>query len=294
MLVGITGGTGFIGRYIINQLAAQGHRCRAWHREGSDVGGFDTDNIEWIGGEVNDSAATDALVDGVDAVVHCGVAWPKIGEPISLFVERNVLGSVRLMEQATRVGAGRFVFISTCAVHEVIMDDRLLDEAHPLWPTNHYGAAKAAVEKFVHSFGLADPSFKVCAVRPTGVYGLRRPATRGRWVKVVHDVMRGKPIRNVAGGKEVHAADVAKMVALLLSTDADVAGQAYNCYDIYVAEQDVAQITKQITGSDSDIELLNKGPKHQIDTSKIRALGMTFGGRPQLEQYVRDLVSALD
>jgi nucleoside-diphosphate-sugar epimerase len=293
MLVGVTGGTGFIGRYIINELTAQGHRCRAWHRDGSDLGGFDSDDIQWIEGTVNDPAATDALVDGVDAVVHCGVAWPKIGEPVSLFVERNVLGSVRLMEQATRAGAGRFVFISTCAVHEVIMHDRPLDEAHPLWPTNHYGAAKAAVEKFVHSFGLADPAFKVCALRPTGVYGLRRPPTRGRWVKVVHDVMRGKPIRTAAGGKEVHVADVAKAVALLLSTDADIAGQAYNCYDLYVAEQNVAKIAKQVTGSDSDIEMLNKGCKHQIDTSKIQSLGMTFGGQPQLEQYVRDLVSEL-
>ena len=34
----------------------------------------------------------------------------------------------------------RFVFISTCAVHDVILDDRPLDEAHPLWPAGHYGA----------------------------------------------------------------------------------------------------------------------------------------------------------
>jgi nucleoside-diphosphate-sugar epimerase len=293
MLVGVTGGSGFIGRYIINTLTAQGHRCRAWRRDSSDLGGFDSDDIEWIDGEVNDAAATDALVEGVDAVVHCGVAWPNADEPVRTFVERNVLGSVRLIEQAQHAGADRFVFISTCAVHEVIMEDRPLDEAHPLWPTNHYGAHKAAVEKFVHSFGLADPSFKVCAVRPTGVYGLRRPPTRGKWVKAVHDVMRGKPIRTAAGGKEVHAADVAKSVALLLTTDADVAGQAYNCYDMYIADQDVAAIAKRITGSDSAIEPLNAGCKHQIDTSKIRALGMNFGGRPQLEQYVRDLISAL-
>ncbi len=48
----------------------------------------------------------------------------------------------------------RFVFISTCAVHDVILADRPLDEAHPLWPKSHYGAHKAALEKFVHSYGL--------------------------------------------------------------------------------------------------------------------------------------------
>ena len=43
----------------------------------------------------------------------------------------------------------RFVFIATCAVHDVILSDRPLDEAHPLWPKSHYGAHKAAIEKFV-------------------------------------------------------------------------------------------------------------------------------------------------
>ena len=35
--------------------------------------------------------------------------------------------------------------VSTCAVHEVILDDRPLDQAQPLWPTGHYGAHKAAL-----------------------------------------------------------------------------------------------------------------------------------------------------
>ena len=51
------------------------------------------------------------------------------------------------------------------------------------------------------------------------------------------------------GGKEVHAADVARAADLLLSADAKaVAGQSYNCYDRYVAEQDVAKLEPVLVG----------------------------------------------
>ena len=69
------------------------------------------------------------------------------------------------------------------------------------------------------------------------------------------------------GGKEVHAADVAQAIELLLNADAKkIAGQAFNCYDCYVAEQEVARIAKELTGSRSEVADLNRGPKNQIET----------------------------
>src|SRR5262249_52889743 len=186
----------------------------------------------------------------------------------------------------------RFIFISTCAVHEVILDDRPLDEAHPLWPTSLYGAHKAALEKFVHSYGLGQ-GWAVCALRPTGIYGLAHPPQRSRSFDLVGQVVRGERVAPARGGKEVHAADVARAVDLLLHADAQaVAGQAFNCYDRYVAEQEVARLAKELTGSRSTIADLNRGPKHQIDTKKLRGLGMTFGGEALLRQTVAELVRA--
>jgi nucleoside-diphosphate-sugar epimerase len=185
------------------------------------------------------------------------------------------------------------VFISTCAVHEVILNDRPLDETHPLWPTSHYGAHKAALEKFVHSYGLGH-GWAICALRPTGIYGLAHPASASRWYDLVGNVARGEPIASARGGKEVHAADVAKAVDLLLRADAKaIAGQAFNCYDRYISEQEVARIAKELTGSKSTIGGLNKGPKNQIVTAKLRGLGMTFGGEELLRKTVAELVQAL-
>ena len=105
--------------------------------------------------------------------------------------------------------------------------------------------------------------------------------------------MRGEAIHAERGGKEVHAADVARAVEILLHADEKaITGQAFNCYDRYIAEQEVAHIAREMTGSSSTIADVKKRPKNQIVTDKIRALGMNFGGEPLLRQTIAELVQA--
>ena len=106
-------------------------------------------------------------------------------------------------------------------------------------------------------------------------------------------VVRGDDVNCQRGGKEVHAADVAQAVGLLLSADAAViTGQAFNCYDRYISEFEVATMAKNITGSASSITGESKQPQHQIVTEKLRGLGMAFGGEALLEKTVRELIAA--
>ncbi len=237
-----------------------------------------------------------ALVKDAAAVIHAALYRPGAGfrgqeGDVPTFVERNVLGTIRLIEHARRAGVARFIFISTCAVHEKILDDRKLDESHPLWSTSHYGAHKAAIEKFIHSYGLGE-SYDICALRPTGIYGVARPVHKSKWYNLVQAVARGEAISSDRGGKEVHASDVAKSVGILLSAPG-VAGQVYNCYDRYVADQDVALVAQRLTARKNTIALLNKGSRNQIETGKLRALGMTFGGAALLEDTIREMLRAL-
>ncbi len=296
MLVAVTGATGFLGRYIVRHLAERGHAARCWHRPTSDRGGFapDDDAIEWVPGGLEDVESMQNLVAGTDTVVHSALDRPGMGfrqaeGDLATFVERNVLGSIRLMEAAREAGVGRFIFISTCAVHEEILDDRALDEAHPLWPKTHYGAHKAAIEKFIHSYGLGG-GYDICSLRPTGIYGVARPLTASKWYGLVQAVKRGEPVTAAQGGKEVHAADVARAVGLLLHAKG-IAGQTYNCYDLYVSPPMVANIAKKLTGSTSRIDACHQSPKHQIDTTKLRRLGMTFGGEAVLAKTVKEMLA---
>jgi nucleoside-diphosphate-sugar epimerase len=184
----------------------------------------------------------------------------------------------------------RFIFISTCAVHDKILHDRWLDESHPLWPKSHYGAHKAALEKFVHSYGLGQ-GWPICALRPTGIYGLAHPPENSKWFGLVQKIARGEDVECSRGGKEVHAADVAKAVAILLTADG-IAGEAYSCYDRYVSEFDVANIAKELTGSGSQILGQQTKPRHRIVADKIKKLGMEFGGDELLKNTIQQIIDA--
>ncbi len=295
MTIAVTGATGFIGHYVVRHLTAQGHRCRCWYRPHRDRP-VESTGVQWIAGALHDLRSVRDLVSGCDAVVHAALSRPGIGfrgaeGNLVEFAERNVIGSLQLIEGARAAGVPRFVFLSSCAVHEIILEDRPLDEAHPMWPDSHYGAHKAAIEAFVYSYGNRD-AYEICALRPCGVYGLHHRPTQSKWYRLIKAVAHGD-VSGVSdcGGKEVHAADVARAVGLLL-TAPGIAGQAYNCCDLYVSQQTVALITARLTNTAPSIELTNRGPKHEIDTTKLQALGMTFGGRPLLERTLAEILRA--
>lgn len=297
MHIALTGATGLLGRYIAAHLAAQGHHLRCWHRPQSDRTGLEhlAGALEWVEGDLGRPESCRPLIEGCDAVVHAALYHPgggfRGGEgDIVEYVEKNVAGTIRLIEAARSAGAGRFVFISTCAVHGAILDDRPLDEAHPLWPTSHYGAHKAALEQFVHSYGLGF-GYPICALRPTDIYGLAQPVEKSRWFDLVSAVVRGQTVTCQQGSKRVHARDVAKAAGILLAAEG-VAGEVYHCTDLYVSDYDVATIAKRLSGSRSRIVGRPIAPRHEIVTAKLRALGMEFGGRALLEATIAEMVEA--
>ncbi|KAA1260583.1 dTDP-glucose 4,6-dehydratase [Rubripirellula obstinata] len=292
MKIGITGATGFLGKHATHRLLGQGHQVAAWCR---DIDAIKTDDsIQWIQGRLGDDRATQALVKDCDAIVHAGLYQPGSsfvggeGDPVA-YLETNIIGSLKLLEAAFQHGVDRFIFVSTGAVHDRVAEDRPLDEKHPLWPSSFYGAYKASVETLVHTYGFSG-MLSCCTLRPTSIYGAAEPIEDSKWYDMISDVAAGKDVQATGGSKSVHVSDVAAAIDLLLQTDQPVRGETFNCTDRMISHFEVAQIAKAVSGSSSVISGQPKEAKRTMDTSKIEALGMKFGGTAILESTIRQIL----
>lgn len=148
--VAVTGGTGFIGRHIIDDLLSRGFTVRALTRTPHHD---ERDNLVWILGSLEESESLAQLVSGVDHVVHC--AGQVRGHKEEVFTRCNVEGSQRLMQAAKESGScQRFLFISSLAAR------------HPelSWYANSKYVAEQRLTEMAGGITLG-------IFRPTAVYG---------------------------------------------------------------------------------------------------------------------------
>jgi nucleoside-diphosphate-sugar epimerase len=300
MLVALTGASGFIGRYTAAALRRAGHDVRALVRETSRRDHIEDHVAEWRVGDAADPQAIAGLVAGVDAVVHNAADWDALEcSPVTHF-ERNVLGSLRLLEAARLAGVGQFLFVSSVAVYHEILPDRKLDETHPTWPSSTYGAYKASVEPFLKAYHTTW-DMNTSAWRPAAVYGVDPTLKSSQWYDLVVRARDGGTIDTPAGGKITHVQDVADALTLAIG-DAAVAGEFYNLVDGYMYWQAAGDFAKQITGSAATIiDRKGPGPKNQFDTRKAVEFFNRHGnptalrrGHEGVRQYVADLLRELE
>lgn len=149
-IVAVTGGTGFIGKHIIEALLSQGFIVRALTRA---VRHDARENLVWIRGALEERETLAQLVAGADHVVHC--AGQVRGHKEAVFTRCNVEGSQRLMQAAKESGScQRFLFISSLAAR------------HPelSWYANSKHVAEQRLTAMAAGITLG-------IFRPTAVYG---------------------------------------------------------------------------------------------------------------------------
>jgi nucleoside-diphosphate-sugar epimerase len=299
MLVALTGASGFIGSYTAGALKRRGHRVRALVRPTSRRDHIAGAVDEWCVGELHDPQALAGLVAGVDAVVHCGADWAALEQGALPNFERNVLGTLRLLDAARLAGTTQFLFVSSCAVYHTILGDRALDENHPTWPQSLYGAYKAAIEPHLMAYHFLH-GMNTSSWRPAAVYGVDPKLPASQWHDLIKTAKEGGAISEAHGGKITHVQDVADALALAVGDDS-VAGQFYVLVDGYLYWQVAAEIAKELSGSNAAIEdRRGSGPRHTFDTRKAIDFFNRHGnsvalrrGVAGVRQYVQDLLQQL-
>lgn len=225
----VTGGGGFLGKNLVRALLERGDEVRILARsEYPELAGW---GVEALQGDVQDEAAVDSAVAGVDCVFHVA---SKVGYwgPYREYEATNVGGARKLLDACRRHGVGRLLYTSTPSV---AIGTRAgfegADESTP-YPERFlspYGRSKAAAEKLILAANGSD--LRTAAIRPHFIYGPGDPQIAPR---LVENAERGTIAQIGDGTNRVDVTYIDNCVAAHLGAQdalaepkSKVAGQAY-------------------------------------------------------------------
>ena len=304
MKVVVTGGSGYVGQFIVKKLLDSGDTVVATSRSIERAQSrLQHPNLTWHAYDLGNNDEKFDFLEGADSLVHAaldhkpGLYREGHGNDPAGFMVRNSLRSILLLKCASLYKIKRTVFISSRAVFgEEDPEDLVvpIPDEHPPFPDTLYGIAKASIEGMVD----ASQNIGLCILRPTGVYGLIEPIARSKWYGLVHSSSLDI---SVAGEEkprtEVHGDDVANAVLLLLrTTNEGVEKPFYNCSDVVLSLTQIKYVANQVLKGASDASILDTLPEigvphHELATEALCRLGWKKSGMPSVIETVRSLLA---
>lgn len=186
----ITGGTGFIGSHLADELVRQ---------QGVDVACLVRSDPKWlterpvkiVKGDLNDLKALREGMQDAQVVYHCAGVVKAPTE--AAFVRANVDATENLIRMAQKMGVPKIVVLSSLAAAGPSLG-KPLDEAEPMRPVSMYGRSKKAMEEMIALLNDPQCGTSITVIRPPAVYGPReqdiltifKMAARG-WCPIVGD-----------------------------------------------------------------------------------------------------------
>jgi UDP-glucose 4-epimerase len=230
MRVLVTGAAGFIGRWVVGELLAQGDEVVPIDNlVAGDVAALDEfvsrpGLLPFEQGDVRDAAACRRWMRGVDAVAHLAASisvQESIDDPATTF-ENDVIGTFNVLEAARETGS-RVLFMSTCMVYDRAGQEGIT-EHHPTKPASPYAASKLSGEaltlSYHHAYGLP-----TTVVRPFNTYGpYQRSVGEGGVVAIfTRRSLLGQDLRIFGDGTQtrdlLYVEDCARFVVAALAAD---------------------------------------------------------------------------
>jgi UDP-glucose 4-epimerase len=291
----VTGGAGFIGSHLSEDLLKQGARVTVLDnfddfyqgKEENVRGLLGNERFKLVRGSILDSGLVQDLVKGADGVVHlaaqAGIRYCN-DHPFKAN-EVNATGTLNVLVACHRSGVNKLVYASSSS----IFGDPVrtpMDESHPTNPNNPYGASKLAGEKYCTSFAKAY-GMDVTCLRYFSVYG-----PRGRPDQVLYSfaekLARGEPPVIYGDGSYsrdfTYVTDVVSATILSIYTDS-VGGRVLNIG--YGKDFKMIDVVRKITNHFGEDIGIRFEKQTQGDFSRTlcdnQSARRTLGWRPEVQ-----------
>ena len=217
----ITGGTGFLGSYLIKELIEKGYSVKALRRSATIPRFLPAsifENVEWIEGDVLDTVVLYESINGVDAVIHAAAQVSFHKKDRQKMYQTNIDGTANIVNASIENNIARFIHVSSVAAIGRTKDgDTVTEEKkwqHSSTDT-HYGKSKYGAE--MEAWRGMGEGLNMVIVNPSTIIGY------GDWntssCALFKNVYNGFPWYSNGVNGFVDVEDTARAIVLLMETD---------------------------------------------------------------------------
>lgn len=238
-LIFVTGGTGFLGRHLVDFLLKEGYRVRMLVRSTSDISWLPEGQVDIVTGDITDFQALNQGVGGCKYVIHAAGHFRFWGAK-QQFESTNILGTENICKAVLENRVERLVYISTVAVVGQPRHGEIIDEETICHPKDDYQKSKYAAERMI--IGMANShDLPGVILRPGAFYG---PGSRYGFNRLfIEEPMRGWRVQ-IDNGRHftfpVFILDVPP--AILKALKIGTPGEIYNISDQSITHTELNKI----------------------------------------------------
>jgi len=283
----VTGACGYKGSVLVPKLLIEGHRVTAFDIMWFGKGRRPQPALTVVKGDVRDVDAIEAVLDGIDAIVHlssvandpCGDLDPKLTWEISC------LATMQLADAAKRRGIKHFVYASSGSVYGV-KDEPEVTEDLTLLPISEYNKTKMCGERIVLSY---KDDMVVQIVRPATVCGFSPRMRLDVSVNMLTMQALTKGKITVFGGDQtrpnVHIDDITDLYIFLLGHPEHTG--IFNAGFENITILDIARLVTEQVPAEIVVTPSNDPRSYRINSDRLLATGF----RPK--KKVADAISEI-
>ena len=220
----VTGATGLLGKYVVEELVEHGYQVRAFGRNSQVGRSLENSSVSFFQGDLTKANDVLEACKGMDLVVHAG-ALSTVWGPWEDFYQANVLGTKYVLDACRQTGIQRLVYVSSPSIYAAPKDQLSIKESDAPEENklNNYIRSKLASEKLFKDYSDV-PSI---ILRPRGLFGIGDTSILPRVINLSQKI--GIPL--IGDGRQLMDMTCVENVALAirLAIEASEAkGEVYN------------------------------------------------------------------
>ncbi len=220
----ITGATGHLGAYLLEELADTNYNLRILLKNPDETSKLeDYPHIELFYGDLTDPETLEGITKNIDTIIHLAAIVDYIA-PESTLYSVNYEGTKNLIRECAKTGVKKFIFLSSTAVYGKNLPNHPIKEDQPLKPNNAYGKSKMLAEQELLKF---KNKMNIIILRSSMLYG--KGFDKG-YFHILRSIEKGN-MKIIGNGENhiplLHAKDAVEAILLSLENTTK-SGSIYN------------------------------------------------------------------